>query len=58
MKTKSKRFWIIATCLLFTKIIGIFAVVKGMETLAVTCVGAVMAEGLGYTAAETKKPSK
>ena len=58
MKTKSKRFWIIIACLAFTMTIGIIAVSKGLETLAVTCVTMVMIEGIGYVTGESYKPSK
>ena len=55
--SKSKRLWMILFWSLYTAFIIIFAVLRGMENLAIAGIGIVSAAITFYLHAETKRPS-
>ena len=56
--TKSKRFWAMSIVGVFLMTVTILAIFKDMQTIANVALGGLIAEIIGYFAAETKKPSK
>ena len=55
---KRTRLTVTYLIILFLSIVIFFAMYKGMENLAITCVTAIIGSGLGYIWGESKRPSQ